>query len=56
MVQAYLLQPQRMVLPEAVECRVLAAAEGLPANGLAKIILLSYFNTHFCSNGEAAWD
>ena len=33
-------QPQRVVLPEAMDARVLAAAEELTARGLAKIILL----------------
>ncbi|CAK0787083.1 hypothetical protein CVIRNUC_010299 [Coccomyxa viridis] len=35
-----LRQPQRIVLPEAMDPRVLAAAEELTARGLAKIILL----------------
>ena len=34
------LQPQRIVLPEVMDPRVLAAAEELTARGLAKIILL----------------
>ena len=34
------LQPQRIVFPEAMDARVLAAAEELTARGLAKIILL----------------
>lgn len=34
------LQPQRVVLPEAMDPRVLAAAEELTARGLAKITLL----------------
>ena len=34
------MQPQRIVLPEAMDPRVLAAAEELTARGLAKIILL----------------
>ena len=34
------LQPQRIVLPEAMDARVLKAAEEVTARGLAKIILL----------------